>query len=79
MRKEDKYLMKKYQVLIIDDEIRIALLIKKLIHWNEIGLECMDVVDNGEIALKKSGKESIPILLLQILGCLKLMAWNLFL
>lgn len=60
MRKEDKYLMKKYQVLIIDDEIRIALLIKKLIHWNEIGLECMDVVDNGEIALKKIWEGKYP-------------------
>lgn len=66
--------MKKYQVLIIDDEIRIGLLIKKLIHWDEIGLECMDVVDNGEIAIN-----NIRILLLQILECRKLTGYNLFL
>lgn len=71
--------MKKYQVLIIDDEIRIGLLIKKLIHWDEIGLECMDVVDNGEIAINISGRENIRILLLQILECRKLTGYNLFL
>lgn len=41
---------KKYKVLIVDDEFRIGLLIKKLIKWEEIGLECVDVVDNGETA-----------------------------
>nr|WP_177297422.1 triose-phosphate isomerase [uncultured Blautia sp.] len=52
--------MKKYQVLIIDDEIRIGLLIKKLIHWDEIGLECMDVVDNGEIAFNNIREGKYP-------------------
>ena len=52
--------MKKYQVLIIDDEIRIGLLIKKLIHWDEIGLEFMDVVDNGEIAINNIRKGKYP-------------------
>lgn len=40
----------KLSVLIVDDEINIGLLIRKLIHWEELNLECMDVVDNGEEA-----------------------------
>lgn len=40
----------KMRVLIVDDEFRIGMLIKKLIKWDEIGLECIDVVDKGEIA-----------------------------
>ena len=40
----------KLSVLIADDEINIGLLIRKLIHWEELNLECMDVVDNGEEA-----------------------------
>ena len=40
----------KLSVLIVDDEINIGLLIRKLIHWEELNLECMDVVDNGEDA-----------------------------
>ena len=38
---------KKWRVLIVDDEFRIGRLIKKLIHWDEFALECVDVVDNG--------------------------------
>jgi len=40
----------KRRVLIVDDEFRIGMLIKKLIKWDEIGLECVAVVDNGETA-----------------------------
>ena len=38
------------RVLIVDDEFQIAMLIKKLIKWDEIGLECVNLVDNGEAA-----------------------------
>lgn len=41
---------KKWRVLIVDDEFRIGRLIKKLIHWGEFALECVDVVDNGGTA-----------------------------
>lgn len=41
---------KRRKVLIVDDEFRIGMLIKKLIHWDEIGLECVNVADNGESA-----------------------------
>lgn len=41
---------KKLRVLIVDDEFRIGMLIKKLIKWDELGLECVDVVDKGETA-----------------------------
>lgn len=47
----------KPKVLIVDDEFRIGILIKKLIHWDELGMECQDVLDNGEKAfevIKKS-------------------------
>lgn len=41
---------KKLRVLIVDDEFRIGMLIKKLIKWDDVGLECVNVVDNGETA-----------------------------
>ncbi|GKX27674.1 DNA-binding response regulator [Vallitalea longa] len=41
---------KKLRVLIVDDEFRIGMLVKKLIKWDEIGLECVDVVDKGQTA-----------------------------
>ncbi len=42
---------KRWRVLIVDDEFRIGMLIKKLIKWNELEMECMNVADNGETAL----------------------------
>lgn len=41
----------KLSVLIADDEYRIAMMIKKLIHWEDLCLECLDVVEDGETAL----------------------------
>lgn len=40
------------KVLIVDDEYRIGLLIKALIHWNELEMENVDVLDNSERALQ---------------------------
>ena len=53
----------KWKVLIVDDEFRIGQLIKKLIQWDKIGLECIDTVDNGELAFKiiKEQKPDIVI------------------
>ncbi|MGE5613773.1 MAG: response regulator transcription factor [Bacillota bacterium] len=42
---------RKLRVLIVEDEIRIAQLIKKLIKWDEIGLECVGIANNGKTAL----------------------------
>ena len=43
---------KKRSVLIVDDEYHIARLIFRLINWEEMNLECMDVLYNGEAALQ---------------------------
>lgn len=43
---------RKWRVLIVDDEFRIGMLIKKLICWDEFNMECVDVVDNGETAFQ---------------------------
>ena len=50
---------KKRSVLIVDDEFRIGILIKKLIRWSELDMECQDVLDNGESALRVM-KDSRP-------------------
>ena len=42
----------KRQVLIVDDEFRIGMLIKKLVHWEEFGLECLSVTDDPQHALE---------------------------
>ena len=43
---------KKLKVLIADDEFRIGTLIKTLIKWDELNLELIDIVNNGDEALK---------------------------
>lgn len=55
---------RKWKVLIVDDEMRIGQLIKKLIHWDEYDLECVDVVDNGERALEIICSENCPDILI---------------
>ena len=52
--------MRKWKVLIVDDEFRIGMLIKKLIHWEEFQLECLDVVDNGERAFDVIQSDQCP-------------------
>lgn len=56
----------KWRVLIVDDEYRIAMLIKKLIKWDEIGLECINVVDNGETAYNIIQEENPDIVITDI-------------
>lgn len=51
---------RKGHVLIVDDEFRIGTLIKKLIHWDEFHLECVDVVDNGESAFEIIQSDRCP-------------------
>lgn len=50
---------RKRQVLIVDDEFRIGMLVKKLVHWDEFGLECLDVVDDPQHALEII-REKVP-------------------
>ena len=40
------------KVLIVDDEYRIGLLIKSLIHWEKLEMESLSVLDNSERALQ---------------------------
>lgn len=58
--------MKRWRVLIVDDEFRIAMLIKKLIHWDKFSMECVDVVDNGEAALQIIREERPDIVITDI-------------
>lgn len=57
---------KKLRVLIVDDEFNIAMLIKKLIQWEKIGLECVNVVDNGEAAYNIISNEKPDIVITDI-------------
>ena len=58
--------MKKWKVLIVDDEPRIGLLIEKLIHWEELGLEKAGMADNGKKALEKIEGEDPDIVITDI-------------
>lgn len=40
------------KTLIVDDEKRVGVLIKNLIHWNDLNMECVGVYDNGLEALE---------------------------
>lgn len=55
-----------WKVLIVDDEFRIGQLIKKLIKWKELGLECVDVVDNGETAYQRIQERDLDIVITDI-------------
>lgn len=57
---------RKLRVLIVDDEFHIAMLIKKLIKWDDIGLECVNVVDNGERAYRIITEENPDIVITDI-------------
>ena len=41
----------KRKVLIVDDVIRIGQLAAKLIHWDELGMECLGILNDSEAAL----------------------------
>jgi len=56
----------KLRVLIVDDEFNIAMLIKKLIQWEKIGLECVGVVDNGETAYNIIQTDKLDIVITDI-------------
>lgn len=51
---------RKWRVLIVDDEFRIGTLIKKLIHWDELDLECISVMTDGASAFQFIQNEETP-------------------
>lgn len=55
-----------YKVLIVEDEIHIGQLIKKLVKWDEIGLVCVGTADNGESALRMIQEHSPHIVITDI-------------
>ncbi len=57
---------RKWNVLIVDDEIRIAKMIQKLIKWDELQLECAGLVDNGETAYRMILEQSPDIVITDI-------------
>ena len=57
---------KKKSVLIVDDEFRIGMLIKKLIHWSELNMECMEVLDDGEKAVQMVHEKNPDIVITDI-------------
>ena len=56
----------RWKVLIVDDEFRIGQLIKRLIKWEELFLECVDVLDNGEAAYEMILKKKPDIVITDI-------------
>lgn len=64
--KENKMQNKKWRVLIVDDEFRIGMLIKKLIHWNEVNMECIDTVDHCEKALEIVKNDQVDVIITDI-------------
>ena len=68
---------RKWQVLIVEDEYRIGMLIKHLIDWDEYNMECVDVVDNGESALRIIENSSLDIVItdIRMKNCWKIRMW----
>lgn len=56
----------KRRVLIVDDEFRIGILIKKLTHWDELEMECQDILDNGEAAFETIKKSRPDIVITDV-------------
>ena len=58
--------MRLKRVLIVDDEKRIGILVKNLIRWTELGMECIGVYDNGTDALEAVRTSSPDIVITDI-------------
>ena len=55
-----------HKVLIVEDERNIGILIQKLIHWQELQIELVGVLENGETALQVIGEKAPDIVLTDI-------------
>ncbi|MPL93141.1 Regulator of RpoS [bioreactor metagenome] len=56
----------KRKVLIADDEFRIGMLVKALIQWETLNLECVDIVNNGEDAYRVICEKHVDIVITDI-------------
>lgn len=57
---------RKWKVIIVDDEYYVGQLIRKLIPWDELNLECEAVFTSSEEALEKIRTDSIDIVITDI-------------
>ena len=57
---------RKLRLLIAEDEVRIGQLIRKLIHWEELNLTCLAVVENGREAYQAIEKDPPDIVITDI-------------
>ena len=57
---------KKWKVVIVDDEFRIAMLIQKLIHWEDLQMECVAAVNKGVTVLNMIQEEELDIVITDI-------------
>ncbi|MBU9744891.1 response regulator [Lachnospiraceae bacterium ASD3451] len=54
------------KVVIIDDEIHIRSLVRNLIHWEELGLECAGCYASGQEALERIRETDIDVVITDI-------------
>lgn len=54
------------KILIVDDERRVGTLIKNLIHWDELDMECVGLYDNGADALEGVRKNTPDIVITDV-------------
>ena len=57
---------KRLKVLIADDEAKVGQLVKRLIEWDEIGLECIGIAQDGQTAYDRIVAESPDIVITDI-------------
>lgn len=54
------------RVLIVDDEYKVCQLIKHLVHWEDYGMEIIDMVSDGELAFETICREKPDIVITDI-------------
>lgn len=64
--REQKGVMSKMKVLLVDDEMITLKMLKSIIPWEKLGLELMDTADDGEEAYRKVLQEMPDIIISDI-------------
>ena len=54
------------KILIVDDEKRVGVLVKNLIHWDDLNMECVGLYDNGLEALEGIRKDEPDIVITDV-------------